>query len=93
MATRVPSMRTWRPASCAKSSSDAKAREVTMLHSAGSSVSMRAWRACRLGKASAPLIWRTNAVFFSTASMHVTDHMGRMIARTTPGRPPPDPTS
>lgn len=47
----------------------------------------------QVGKASAPLIWRTNAVFFSTASMHVTDHMGRMVARTTPGRPPPDPTS
>ena len=76
-----------------KSASDAKAREVISANGAAVSCSTRACTARKFGKRKAPATCRTNAAFLPTVSTQVTSSCGAMTASTTPGNPPPLPTS
>jgi hypothetical protein len=79
-----------------KSTSEAKAREHTTSKPCPDSalrLSTRACRPVRFGSLSVAAACWMKAAFLATVSTQVTEICGQAMAITTPGRPPPEPTS
>ena len=76
-----------------KSVNEANAREVMRSKGFTASASTRACAACKFCNPSVPAACLMKAAFLPTESTQVTSNAGSMIASSTPGKPPPLPTS